>query len=89
MLLKRDPGPCPVDDAPHTTCTSADYEPTKGRQVVVKQQRPPRDSARSPKSAQRLGSEPSPTSFTTENYQSRVYRSVGGERVGGEPDRSE
>ena len=22
-----DPGPCPVDDAPHTTCTSADYAP--------------------------------------------------------------
>jgi hypothetical protein len=22
---KRDPGPCPVDDAPHTTCTSPDY----------------------------------------------------------------
>lgn len=20
-----DPGPCPVDDAPHTTCTSPDY----------------------------------------------------------------
>jgi hypothetical protein len=25
MPLKRDPGPCPVDDAPHTTCVSADY----------------------------------------------------------------
>jgi hypothetical protein len=24
---KPDPGPCPVDDAPHTTCTSADYQP--------------------------------------------------------------
>jgi hypothetical protein len=23
--FKRDPGPCPVDDAPHTTCTSPDY----------------------------------------------------------------
>lgn len=23
-----DPGPCPVDDAPHTTCTSADYAGT-------------------------------------------------------------
>jgi hypothetical protein len=22
---KPDPGPCPVDDAPHTTCTSPDY----------------------------------------------------------------
>ena len=25
MRFKRDPGPCPVDDAPHTTCTSPDY----------------------------------------------------------------
>jgi hypothetical protein len=25
MLFKKDPGPCPVDDAPHTTCTSPDY----------------------------------------------------------------
>jgi len=23
-----DPGPCPVDDAPHTTCTSPDYPGT-------------------------------------------------------------
>jgi hypothetical protein len=27
-----DPGPCPVDDAPHTTCVSADY---RGEGVVV------------------------------------------------------
>jgi len=25
-MAKPDPGPCPVDDAPHTTCTSPDYE---------------------------------------------------------------
>jgi hypothetical protein len=25
---KHDPGPCPVDDAPHTTCVSPDYVPT-------------------------------------------------------------
>lgn len=25
MSLRLDPGPCPVDDAPHTTCTSSDY----------------------------------------------------------------
>jgi len=25
MFIKKDPGPCPVDDAPHTTCTSPDY----------------------------------------------------------------
>jgi hypothetical protein len=26
MFIKPDPGPCPVDDAPHTTCTSPDYD---------------------------------------------------------------
>lgn len=26
---KPDPGPCPVDDAPHTTCTSPDYVPAQ------------------------------------------------------------
>jgi len=25
MTWQFDPGPCPVDDAPHTTCTSPDY----------------------------------------------------------------
>jgi hypothetical protein len=25
-MFKHDPGPCPVDDAPHTTCTSPDYD---------------------------------------------------------------
>jgi hypothetical protein len=25
--IKVDPGPCPVDDMPHTTCTSADAGP--------------------------------------------------------------
>jgi hypothetical protein len=25
MRIRRDPGPCPVDDMPHTTCTSPDY----------------------------------------------------------------
>jgi len=24
-MFKKDPGPCPVDDMPHTTCTSPDY----------------------------------------------------------------
>jgi hypothetical protein len=29
MFRKKDPGPCPVDDAPHTTCTSPDYGATR------------------------------------------------------------
>lgn len=24
-MFKKDPGPCPVDDFPHTTCVSSDY----------------------------------------------------------------
>lgn len=35
-----DPPPCPVDDAPHTTCTSPDYQPS--RLVIV--QLPMRDA---------------------------------------------
>jgi len=31
----HDPGPCPVDDAPHTTCVSADYQGRRDRVVVV------------------------------------------------------
>jgi hypothetical protein len=27
--FKPDPGPCPCDDAPHHTCVSADYVPSK------------------------------------------------------------
>jgi hypothetical protein len=33
-----DPGPCPVDDAPHTTCTSPDYQPQRypmGRRTMT------------------------------------------------------
>jgi hypothetical protein len=40
MWLWGDPGPCPVDDAPHTTCTSADYD---GRIVIA--QLPARDAS--------------------------------------------
>lgn len=36
-----DPGPCPVDDAPHTTCTSADYH---GPTSLVIVQLPARDA---------------------------------------------
>lgn len=31
-----DPGPCPVDDAPHTTCTSADAG-AEPRRIVIQQ----------------------------------------------------
>jgi hypothetical protein len=39
-LLRPDPGPCPVDGAPHTTCVPADNPPlvdvqTPGRDALV------------------------------------------------------
>jgi len=33
MWFYGDPGPCPVDDMPHTTCTS----PDAGRRLVIVQ----------------------------------------------------
>jgi hypothetical protein len=42
LVDTRTPGPCPVDDAPHTTCTSPDYDPTRDRGVVVVSVRRPR-----------------------------------------------
>jgi len=38
-----EPRPCPVDDAPHTTCTSADYGAETARRIVI-QQLPCRDA---------------------------------------------
>jgi hypothetical protein len=35
FLWRPDPGPCPVDDTPHTACCSPDYVGT-GRSVIVK-----------------------------------------------------
>lgn len=46
-----DPGPCVVDDAPHTTCTSADYRP------IVISQTPARDAL----VAAAAAAEPQPT----------------------------
>lgn len=43
MWFWGDPGPCPVDDAPHTTCTSADYD-EHGRRIVIVQL-PARDAS--------------------------------------------
>jgi hypothetical protein len=37
--LHLDPGPCPVDDAPHTTCTSPDYHGTPTVTITVRRPR--------------------------------------------------
>lgn len=68
------PPPCPVDDAPHTTCTSPDYH-----SPVVIVQLPCRDAAvqeglqTPPLPAPAAG--PTDTSFTTATYQRRLHRS--------------
>ena len=45
MFIKHDPGPCPVDDAPHTTCTSPDYHGGSSLTIV---QLPNRDGISEP-----------------------------------------
>jgi hypothetical protein len=72
-LFHHDPGPCPVDDCPHTTCTSPDYDPT-GTRVVVQRPLRARDQGRAP----RVFGDPTPTktSFTTATYQRAVHRQV-------------
>ena len=38
LKLTHDPGPCPVDDVPHTACTSPDYDGSQyDRRVVIVQ----------------------------------------------------
>jgi len=65
-----DPGPCPVCDAPHTTCTSPDY-----RGITVRQA-PARDAALAAEQARTAAaaasSAPAPAgTFTTATYRGR------------------
>ena len=85
LLLKRDPARV-QSTMPRTRRAPA---PTMSRRRVARSSSSSSDRhaiPRGPKSAQRLGSEPSPTSFTTANDQRRVHKVVGDERVGGEPE---
>lgn len=43
LHLRRDPGPCPVDQAPHTSCTA----PDAGTTIVIPQL-PARDGLETP-----------------------------------------
>jgi hypothetical protein len=65
----EDPGRCPVDDAPHTTCTSADY--AAGSPIVIAQM-PARDAAvaaaRPLLRAEALQATLPPGQFTTGTY---------------------
>jgi hypothetical protein len=69
------PPPCPVDDAPHTTCTSPDYVPSAPIVIV---QLPCRDAgiaaATSTADAPLVPeSPPAGTSFTTATYRRAVH----------------
>ena len=57
-----DPGPCPVDDAPHTTCCAPEAGP------IVVQQMPARDAYLAAQRAAAAGALDSPTAFTTATY---------------------
>jgi len=69
--MRTIPPPCPVDDAPHTTCTSPDYVPI----VIV--QLPCRDAgiaaAADVPAAGQVAEAASATSFTTATYRRAVH----------------
>lgn len=69
--MRTIPPPCPVDDAPHTTCTSSDYVPI----VIV--QLPCRDAgiaAATPvPEAGPVAEAAAATSFTTATYRRAVH----------------
>jgi hypothetical protein len=78
MLFKRDPGPCPVDDFPHTTCTSPDYDGSRivaGRIIPtthIEVQPPGSGRAPAPKPSlerERVQATVPPGAFTTTSYQ--------------------
>jgi hypothetical protein len=66
------PPPCPVDDAPHTTCTSPDYVPTAPIVIV---QLPCRDASLAAEAAPAAApAEALPPSFTTKTYAGQLKR---------------
>jgi hypothetical protein len=63
MYVKRDPGPCPVDDAPHTTCCAPDPV------VIAIVQMPMRDGLTPPPL---VGAVPTPTPLLAERIQATL-----------------
>jgi hypothetical protein len=64
LFTKHDPGPCPVDDAPYTTCTSPDYDPLRypaGGPITVRVERP------------QVLEPPAPVTLTTGTYRRAVH----------------
>lgn len=72
--FRLDPGPCPIDDAAHTTCCSPDYTGRTDRVVVVEPIVPATTvvvRADEPPAAPPL--EPKPTTFTTTSYRRDLH----------------
>ena len=75
--LKRDPGPCPVDDAPHTGCVAPN---TSGVIIAGPIEQPMSITAPSPTAARTAMPVPDPIqpppdpTFTTTNYRGRGKR---------------
>lgn len=73
MFWYGDPGPCPVDDMPHTTCTSHDET---ARRIVI-QQLPMRDemlAATRPPMTVPPDVTLQPGEFTTATYRRKARR---------------
>jgi len=66
-LWRHDPGPCPVDDTPHTACTPESV----GRQLTVQ--------IRRPRVLDRMRPTPAPAppvEFSTKTYSRKVHRKL-------------
>jgi hypothetical protein len=74
FLGRHDPGPCPVDDTPHTGCTPESYaaQQTRDQTLTVKLRRP-RALDRAPRA-----DPPVLDPFTTKTYKRREH----GKRLG-------
>jgi hypothetical protein len=72
MYLKKDPGPCPVDDAPHTTCCA----PNSGGAIIAGRVVTPTSiTVATPTTAAPPSTPPTEsTTFTTKNYRGRDKR---------------
>ncbi len=66
-LWGSDPGPCPVDDAPHTTCCAPEAP-------IVVQQTPARDAYLAAQRAAAAVAASSPTAVSTNTYRGKRGR---------------
>jgi len=64
-MYKPDPGPCPVDDAPHTTCVAPEPAPAAAPAITAVLL-PARDGVVAPRRVTVLGS--TPGAFSTRTY---------------------